>query len=211
MSTLSKPTATKYYSSGFQREQWPCFQENSLKNRGCPQAARPKGWGSSRSQLVFQHWSNSHCCTGLSSSSLPGLGWLTGTSDPGFHFKKEGTVGMVLKSRIFCTVTGFVLGQQKCLHEMNAAGSLGVCGAPTRLPGHKKTLTALAYSQSHLSHTNSTMEGLVQATRHKAQWKSSLELSGCKRENSAPVAMNKVRPCYQLGLVPPAETICPFQ
>lgn len=44
----------------------------------------------------------------------------------------------------------------------------------------------------------------------KAQGKSSLELSGCKRQNSAPAAMHKISSCYQLGLEPLAETSCSF-
>lgn len=63
--------------------------QNSLKHRDCPQAARPKGWGSSKKLLVFQHWNHSHCCTRLSSSLLLCLSWLLGTSDPEFHFKKK--------------------------------------------------------------------------------------------------------------------------
>lgn len=58
-------------------------------NTDCPQAARPKGLGSSRKQLVFQHWSSSHCCFGWSTALLPGLVWLMGISDPDFHFKKK--------------------------------------------------------------------------------------------------------------------------
>lgn len=44
MSTLAKATATKYYSPGFQREQWPCFQENSLKHR-LPTGSQAQGIG----------------------------------------------------------------------------------------------------------------------------------------------------------------------
>lgn len=44
----------------------------------------------------------------------------------------------------------------------------------------------------------------------RAQGKSSLELSGCKRQNSAPAAIHKISSCYQLGLEPLAETSCSF-
>lgn len=85
-----------------------------------------------------------------------------------------------------------------------------VCGAPTTLPGPKKTLTALAFQQIHSSCASSTIKGLVQAPRCKAQWKRSLELSGCKREFST---SGSEQSQALLSAWPGAttETICPFQ
>lgn len=110
--TLGKSSATKFYSPGFQREQWPCFQENSLKHRLAP-GSQARGIGQEAApvpaleQFPLLLW--------VKHSFTARLRLPNGHSWPWFSLQKEAVVGMILKGRIFYAVPGFVQAKRSAL------------------------------------------------------------------------------------------------